>query len=217
MGSYVEIKILLMSFASSFTAVFAIVDPVAVIPVFLSLTERLSVRDRALISRKACVIAACILAVFALFGEGIFHLFGISMPAFRIAGGILLLLLGIAQLNAHRVRVKTEEENESMAREDISIFPLATPLLAGPGAISTVVLQASQTKGPLALVIFLTAIGLVFVSSYFFLKSAPYLYRLLGKTGINLVTRIMGIILTAIAVQFMIDGVRGILQNIKGI
>jgi multiple antibiotic resistance protein len=206
-----------MTFASSFTALFAIVDPVAVIPIFLSLTDRYTAHERAAVSFKACLIATIILSIFALTGEGIFRLFGISIPAFRIAGGILLLLFGIAQLNAHHERVKTEEENESFSRQDISIFPLATPLLAGPGAISTVVLQSSQVKGTLQSGLFLFAIASVFVTAYFLLKSAPHLYRFLGQTGINLVTRIMGIILTAIAVQFIIDGIMGVVSQAKSL
>ncbi len=212
-----DLKSSVMTFASSFSALFAIVDPVAVIPVFLSLTDRYSKQESAAVGRKACLIATLVMWVFALTGEGVFRIFGISIPAFRIAGGILLLLLGIAQLDAHRERVKTEEENESFAREDISIFPIATPLLAGPGAISTVVLQASQTKGLWSNILFLLAISSVFLASYYLLKSAPYLYRLLGKTGINLVTRIMGIILTAIAIQFIVDGVIGVMQQIKAL
>ncbi len=212
-----DLKTSFMTFASSFTALFAIVDPVAVIPVFLGLTDRFTAHERAAVSLKACGIASVILCVFAVTGEGIFRLFGISIPAFRIAGGILLLLLGIAQLEAHRERVKTEEENESYSRDDISIFPLATPLLAGPGSISTVVLQSSEIHGPVQGALFLLAIILVFVVTYFLLKSAPHLYRFLGKTGINLVTRIMGIILTAIEIQFIIDGVMGVMAQIKSL
>ncbi|HYX38234.1 MAG: MarC family protein [Pseudobdellovibrionaceae bacterium] len=210
-----DLKSSFMTFASSFTALFAIVDPLAVIPVYLGLTDRFSAKERSVVSLKACAIATVILSIFAVTGEGIFRLFGISIPAFRIAGGILLLLLGISQLEAHRERVKTEEENESFSREDISIFPLATPLLAGPGAISTVVLQSSQISGPLPTALFLASITCVFIASYFLLKSAPHLYRLLGRTGINLVTRIMGIILTAIAIQFIIDGILGVVAQVK--
>jgi multiple antibiotic resistance protein len=213
----VDLQTSIMTFATTFTALFAIVDPLAVIPVFLSLTDRYSGHERAAVSLKACAIATVILCVFAVTGEGIFRLFGISIPAFRIAGGILLLLLGIAQLDAHRERVKTEEENESFAREDISIFPLATPLLAGPGSISTVVLQSSQIHGPVQTILLLIAIVLVFVATYFLLKSAPHLYRFLGQTGINLVTRIMGIILTAIAIQFIIDGIMGVVSQAKAL
>jgi multiple antibiotic resistance protein len=211
----VDLNNSIMSFASSFTALFAIVDPIAVIPVYLSLTDRYSKQEKTSIGLKACLIATLVLCLFAITGEGIFRLFGISMDAFRIAGGILLLLLGIDQLAAHRERVKTEEENESFAREDISIFPLATPLLAGPGAISTVVLQSSQGSGIGQTILLLLAIASVFFVAFFFLKSAPYVYRVLGKTGINLVTRIMGIILTAIAVQFIIDGLMGVMRQMK--
>ncbi len=195
-----------LPFFSAFSALFAIIDPFAAIPIFLSLTNRYSEAERAHVVKKAMIVACGTLIIFALSGEGIFRLFGISIPAFRIAGGILLLKLGVEQLNAQRERVKVEEENESYAREDISIFPIATPLLAGPGAISTVVLQASQASSWTATVFFVLAIVLVFVLSYFLLKSAPYLFQVLGQTGLNLLTRIMGIILTAIAVQFIIDG-----------
>lgn len=205
----------ILPFFSSFTALFAIIDPFAVIPVFLSMTDRYAQIERTHVVKKATIVACAILIVFAVTGEGIFRLFGISIPAFRIAGGILLLKLGVEQLSARRERVKVEEEDESHAREDISIFPIATPLLAGPGAISTVVLQASQTQGVWANAQFLVAIVLVFVASYFLLKSAPALFRLLGQTGLNLVTRIMGIILSAIAVQFIIDGVTAVWQQLK--
>lgn len=207
----------IVSFFSSFTAVFAIVDPFAIIPIFLSLTDRLSERQRAQVCRKSTLVAMGVLLAFAAFGEGIFRLFGISIAAFRIAGGILLLLLGIAQLSAERERVKHEEEDESLEREDISIFPLATPLLAGPGAISTVVLQGSQSEGYLQKSLFFVAIVLVFIASYLLLRSAPYLYRVLGKTGLNLVTRIMGIILTAIAVQYIIDGLTSLWRDLQGL
>lgn len=207
----------IVSFFSSFSAIFAIVDPFAIIPIFLSLTDRLSNQERIRVCRKATLVAMVVLLAFAVFGEGIFRLFGISIPAFRIAGGILLLLLGIAQLSAERERVKHEEEDESLERDDVSIFPLATPLLAGPGAISTVVLQGSQTQSLLHKILFFLAIILVFVASYLLLRSAPYLYRVFGKTGLNLVTRIMGIILTAIAVQYIIDGLTSVWQQIQAI
>jgi multiple antibiotic resistance protein len=204
-----------VTFASTFTALFAIVDPFAMIPVYLSLTDRYSAQERTKVVKKATLIATGILVLFALSGEGIFRLFGISIPAFRIAGGILLLLLGIEQLQATRERVKSEEETESYARDDISIFPLAVPLLAGPGAISTVVLKASETTTFLGYTWLVTAIILVFLISFYLLKSAPYLFRHLGKTGVNLVTRLMGILLTAIAVQFIIDGIRGVWDTLS--
>ncbi len=206
-----------ISFASTVSSLFAIVDPFAVIPVFLTLTDRYENHERTALVKRSALISAAILAVFALSGETIFRIFGISMPSFRIAGGILLLLLGIAQLNATRERVKSEEESESYARDDISIFPLATPLLAGPGAISTVVLQSGQNPTWLWKILLLVAIALVFGAAYLILNSAPHVFRLLGKTGLNLLTRLMGIILTAIAIQFIVDGVVGVWKQMQGI
>ncbi|MBC7661989.1 MAG: MarC family protein [Chitinophagaceae bacterium] len=210
-----DFKLWFISFFSSFTALFAIVDPFALIPVFLTMTDRFSSGERRHVCSKAAIVASCILLSFAVAGEGIFHLFGISIPAFQIAGGILLLRFGIEQLSADRERVKREEETESFERRDISIFPMATPLLAGPGSISTVVIRASQIKSPLEELLFLLSIICVFIATYFLLRSAPYLYRLLRRTGLNLLTRIMGIILTAIAVQYIIDGLTAVWHQIQ--
>ncbi len=210
-----DLKVYLISFFSSFTALFAIVDPFALIPVFLTMTDRFTPAERRHVCSKAAIIATCILLSFAIAGERIFHLFGISIPAFQIAGGILLLRFGIEQLSADRERVKREEESESFERQDISIFPLATPLLAGPGSISTVVIRASTLKGIVDQVIFVLAIMSVFVITYFLLRSAPHLYRLLRRTGLNLLTRIMGIILTAMAVQYIIDGLTTVWRQLQ--
>ncbi len=207
-------KTLFVSFFSSFSALFAIVDPFALIPVFLMMTDRFSRKERLHVCFKASLVATGILLTFAIAGERIFQLFGISIPAFQIAGGILLLRFGIEQLSADRERVKREEESESFERQDISIFPMATPLLAGPGSISTVVIRSSQTKGIYDDILFLLAIVTVFVITYFLLRSAPYLYRLLRRTGLNLLTRIMGIILTAIAIQYIIDGLTTVWRQI---
>lgn len=199
-------------FAATFTAMIAIVDPFAVIPIYLTLTENYSHKERLVICRKAVLISLGILLLFAVTGTKIFSLFGISIPAFRIAGGILLLMLGIAQLSAEQKRVKSEEETESKIRDDVSIFPLATPLLAGPGAISTVILHSSNPfPGSLALY---AAIFVALLVTYFSLRAAPLIFKIMGRTGLNLFTRIMGVILTAIAVQFIIDGVTGVVQSL---
>jgi len=131
------------------------------------------------------------------------------MPAFQIAGGILLLMFGLSQLNRKRKRLGDGEEEEGMSKDDISIFPLATPLLAGPGAISTVVLFSSNSTSSIRVASLMFSILLVLSSAYFLLKLAPTVYRILGRTGLNVITRIMGIIVTAIAVQFIINGVKG--------
>lgn len=197
---------------STFIAVFVIVDPFAVVPVYLVLTERFSHAEVVRTRRKATLVGAGILVTFAVTGMSIFKLFSITLPAFQIAGGILLLLFGIAQLNGSRTRVKPEEQNESMERDDVSVFPLGTPLIAGPGAISTVVLYAASNRTPLTVGVLVASILLALAAAYLVLKAAHPLYRVLGKTGLNLVTRIMGLILTAVAVQFILNGARGALQ-----
>ncbi len=200
---------------ASFVAVFVIVDPFAVIPVYLALTDRFSREERRTIRLKASLIACAILGAFGVSGMAIFDVFGITIPAFQIAGGILLLQIGIAQLNAKRARGRGIKQIEVQEREDISIFPLATPLLAGPGAISTVVLASSKSQGVLRHVELTVAIFLVMVATYIILKAAPILYRFLGETGLSLLTRIMGIILTAISVQFILNGIKGALVMMK--
>lgn len=202
----------LQTFLSTFVAIFVIVDPFAVVPVYLMLTERYTVPDIVKTRRKATMVAGGLLITFALTGLSIFKVFSITLPAFQIAGGILLLLFGIAQLNGSRARVKPEEQSESMEREDVSVFPLGTPLLAGPGAISTVVLYAASFRSPAKMTMLVAAIVSALGAAYLVLKTAYPLYRVLGKTGLNLITRIMGLILTAVAVQFILNGTKGALQ-----
>lgn len=198
----------LINFLSTFVAVFFILDPFATVPMYLVLTERFSADMTSRIRKKACIVALCILLVFAFTGLSIFKLFGITLPAFQIAGGILLMLFGLAQVNANRPRVREEEKTESMERDDVSVFPLGTPMLAGPGAISTVVLMSTEAGSPVRLAVLILAIVLAVSATYLALRVAPMLLRVLGRTGLNIITRLMGMILTAIAVQFILNGIR---------
>lgn len=193
-------------FANLVLALFVIIDPFAVVPVFLSITQHSDRDHRKRTALKASLIAFGILGFFAVFGLLLFDFFGITLPAFQIAGGILLLRLGLDQLSADRTRVKPEEAAESMMKEDVSVFPLATPLLAGPGAISTVVLLSSKQESFVEKGMLFVAILVAILASYIMLRSASRLNQILGRTGLNLLTRIMGIILTAISIQFIING-----------
>ena len=195
--------------AGAFVAIFVIVDPFSVVPIYLTLSKGHSSEQRRVTRNKASFIAGAILVAFAVTGMGIFNVFGITLPAFQIAGGIMLLSLGLEQLNADRDRVKAEEEQEGLDADDISVFPLATPLLAGPGAISTVVLYASSAQSWRQLTGLVIAIGLTLAATYILLALAPRVFKVLGRTGLNLFTRLMGIILTAVAIQFIIDGLGG--------
>ena len=177
----------------------------------MTLTERFSEEHRRSICQKATLIAFAILVSTALAGLKLFELFGITLPAFQIAGGILLLMIGMAQLNAARRKVNTSEQDEGYERDDVTVFPLAMPLLAGPGSMSTVVLLATKSSSLLRTSELIVAIAACMLLSYIVLRAAKYLFRLLGNTGLNLFSRIMGLILTAIGVQFVINGVHDVL------
>jgi multiple antibiotic resistance protein len=194
-------------FTGAFVTIFFIVDPFAVVPVYLSMAERFDKPGLRAVRLKATVYALAILSVFAVTGMTVFELFGITLPAFQIAGGILLLMMGVSQLNAQRKKVSAEEEDESLHRDDISVFPLAMPLLAGPGAISTVILLTTEAGSVLRRVELMVAIVLCMVASFLVLSASAGLKRVLGRTGLNILSRIMGIVLTAVAVQFILNGV----------
>lgn len=202
---------------NTFVSVFVMVDPFAAIPVYLVLTERFTQIEVKKTRRKAILVASCILLSFAITGMSVLNFFGISMPALRIAGGILLLKFALEQMKGSPEKIKHEEEDESLHRDDISIVPLAMPMLAGPGAISTIVVQSTRATQILNFTLLIVAIFLVMWISALILNSSQYLYRLLGKTGLNLLGRIMGILIAAIAIEFIITGMREsfpILQNL---
>lgn len=195
---------------STFTTLMFVVDPAGVVPLFLSVTPSQTLEERRHTARRASIAAFCILSTFAVLGGALFRVLGISMGAFRIAGGVLLFLLAIDMLRAQRSRTRTspEEEAEGVDKPDVSVFPLAIPMLAGPGASSTVMVLVSRAetwpqRACVAVTILLTA----FVS-YWVLSSANLIERQLGQTGMNVLERIMGLILAATAVQFVIDGVK---------
>ena len=203
-------------FTGAFVTLFFIVDPFAMVPAYLALSERFTPDDQRHIRRKATLIALGLLIAFAVTGMKFFELFGITLPAFRIAGGILLLVIGVGQLNADHARVSSDEHSEGLAKDDISVFPLATPLLAGPGAISTMILYSTGARSVLRLVELMMAIVVCFAVTYLILRFSPALLRLMGKTGLKLLSRLMGIVLTAVAVQFMISGITDAWHAVKG-
>lgn len=196
---------------TAFTTLFVIIDPIGLSPLFLTLTRGYNPALRRRIAFRACGIALGILLVFALFGERILEVIGISMPAFRIAGGILLFLTALDMLFERRqTRRKDQAEGgQEEHQDDPSAFPLAIPLLAGPGAIATVILLVGEARSTLdvMLVIAVMILVLALVLVLFFLASP--LEKALGKTGIAVATRLMGMLLAALAIQFILDGVAG--------
>ncbi len=195
----------------AFTTFFITIGPVDVAFMFAVLTAGLSARQRRLVALRGTLIATLILLTFALFGEAVLGWLGISLPALRTAGGILLLLIGIDMVFARSsggVSTTEEEAREARGRADISVFPLATPLLAGPGAMGAAILMMSRAGGDVAAqAVVLGALLLVLALALGCLLLALQIHRFLGTTGSHVLTRVLGVLLCALAVQFIFDGI----------
>jgi multiple antibiotic resistance protein len=193
----------------TFTSVLFIVDPIAVVPTYLVITQGQDAAQRRLTARRACVAATIILVTFALAGKGIFGIFGITMPAFRIAGGLILWLVAMDMLHGNRsTQEGAAEIVEGQAKEDVAVTPLAMPMLAGPGAISTVMVLSGQARTTPQTIAVYASILLTSLIAWLTLRAGERLVARMGQTGIRVMTRIMGLLLAAIAVQFVITGVR---------
>ena len=196
----------------AFTTFFATINPIGVAAMFAALTVTANAKTRRMMAIRGTVIAACILLSFALLGEYLLTGLGISLAALRISGGILLLLIGIDKVFARAsngASTTREEQEEAQIKEDISVFPLATPLLAGPGAMGATILLISEVKDSVShQLIVAGAIIAVLLITLAALLSASKLQKLLGVTGMHVVGRVMGVLLAALAVQFILDGIR---------
>ncbi|HEY3220614.1 MAG TPA: NAAT family transporter [Gemmatimonadales bacterium] len=193
-----------------FTSILFIVDPFAVIPTFLAMTVRDSPLQRRLLARRGAWTCAITLIAFALGGSMIFKIFGITIGAFKIAGGVLIGLNALDMVQARRSQQRETpvETAEGIQKDDIGIMPLGVPMLAGPGAISTVMVLALGAKSAAATATVYISIALTAVITYLVLSAASMVERRLGQTGMRILTRLMGLVLCAIAVQFIIDGIK---------
>lgn len=199
----------LMLLLASFTSLFSVVNPLAAMPVFLTLTGGDSDAERASLAKKACTYMFGVLIVFLLIGTFLLSFFGISLPGIRIAGGLIIMRAGYAMLSPESSGKKLTEEDQAaaMEKEDISFSPLALPLLSGPGSIAVVIGFASQAGGVYDYVIHGIAIFLVVLTAYILLRLAPISAKYIGHTGLNVMTRLMGFIVLAISVQFILSGI----------
>jgi multiple antibiotic resistance protein len=193
------------------SAIFVVVDPVAAVPFFLAMTSDQSPEERRRTARRAALGAWMILTAFALLGALIFRALGITIPAFKIAGGVLLLLIAVDMIrtNPSPTRITGPEVEAGAEKDDVAIVPLAMPLLAGPGSVATVIVLMGQVS-PHRLwdgAAVLGAVALVSASAWWILAAATRVERVLSRTGMNILERVAGMLLAAIAVQFMIDGV----------
>jgi len=198
-----------------FTSILFIVDPFAVIPTFLAMTPRDSPAQRRVLAKRGALTCAITLIAFALGGSVIFKVFGITIGAFKIAGGVLIGLNALDMVQARRSqqRETPAERAEGIEKDDIGIMPLGVPMLAGPGAISTVMVLALGAKTVAATAAVYVSIILTAVITFYVLAAASMVERRLGQTGMRILTRLMGLVLCAIAIQFIIDGIKLSFQN----
>lgn len=201
---------MLQFFLDSFIILFVVIDPIGLVPMFATLTQGVPAAWRRRMAIRATLTAAGILVVFVLAGDLLLRALGIGMPAFQIAGGVLLFLLAVDMVLARPSGLRgptAREQKEAERSRDISVFPLAIPLIAGPGALTTVLLRVGDRgDDPAAILAVLGVLVLVLALTLTTLLLTPQLMRLMGETGANVVTRVFGVVLAALAVQYTLDG-----------
>jgi multiple antibiotic resistance protein len=199
----------------AFTSLLAIVNPLSAVPLFLATTAHYDARHRRATLQIAVATAVAVLVVFAAVGTWILRFFGVTTDAFRIAGGILFFGVGSDMLAARRSRAKTTETEdvEAELQTEVGVIPLGLPTLAGPGAITTVITLTAQAATPTRRASVFVAIVLVLAASWAVLAVAPAMLRRLGHTGLNVMTRIMGLLIMVLGVQFVLDGVRAFIAS----
>jgi multiple antibiotic resistance protein len=192
------------------SSIFFLVDPFAAIPSFLAITESVDPVRRKRMAKKGAVTCFIVLTSFALAGQYIFQMFGIKLPAFEVAGGLILLLIGLDMLEAKRSPTQEAhgDTEEAAAKEDAGIVPLGIPMLAGPGAISSVMVLVGQVPSiwHWEMGAILGSIALTCLISYWVLAGASHVRKVMGETGIRILVRIMGLLLVALAMQFFVNG-----------
>jgi multiple antibiotic resistance protein len=213
-GPYVRFSLLAVS------SIFFLVDPFAAIPSFLAITDGVDATRRSRMARKGALTCFIVLTTFAVAGRLIFRMFGISLPAFEVAGGLILLLIGLDMLEAKRspTQEASGDTEEASHKEDAGIVPLGIPMLAGPGAISSVMVLVGQVRTAWQMAAIVGCIAFTAVVSYFVLSGASRVRLFLGETGIRILVRIMGLLLVALAMQFFVNGLTdlGLIQRQTG-
>ena len=197
-----------------FTSFFTLVNPLGTMPIFLSMTDGLSNEERQAIARKATFVAFIILSAFTISGQYLFQFFGISTNGFRIAGGFIIFKIGYDMLQAHFTHIKLNEQEQQHYANNISITPLAIPMLCGPGAIANGIVLMEDADDLLTKAVLIAVICRVFLVTYAILRASTRLVKLLGETGNNVLMRLMGLILMVIAVECFVSGIRPILTDI---
>ncbi|MBW4526688.1 MAG: MarC family protein [Phormidium tanganyikae FI6-MK23] len=199
--------------ARAFLTLLVVIDPVGLMPIFMTLTGKYTPAQQDRIAQRAVIVAGGILVVFALIGNGLLRYLGISIEAFQIAAGLLLLKIAVDMVFAQRERETAEEEQEAYLRDDISVFPLAIPLIAGPGTLASLLILTTEVNGrSFGMVILLSVVVVVLGIAYIVFRLSKRLASAFGQTGINVVTRVLGVLLSALAVQYVLTGVMSAAQ-----
>ena len=193
----------LATLIAAFATLFVVIDPIGLTPLFVALTQGADAAHRRAVALRASVLGFIILLLFALFGEAVLGFIGISMSAFKISGGILLLLTALDMLFERRTK---RREDKVVELPDPSVFPLATPLIAGPGAIASVILLMGEADGLAGSLTVVGVLAVVVLCVFLLFVAGGALEKIVGQTGINVVTRLLGMLLAALAVQFILDG-----------
>lgn len=195
----------------SFGSLFIIIDPIAAVPAFLTMTARESVPSRLRTARTACIVAVGILAGFGLAGPSLFRILGITMPAFQIAAALVLLLVALDMLRAQRspVQETAEETAEGVTKDDVAVTPLAMPMLAGPGALSTMILLDTQAQTWAHRAILYSCLAAVGIASYVTFMVVGRGAHWLSPIAIKIIARLMGLLLVAVAIQFIFNAIKG--------
>jgi len=208
----------LAAYAALIVTLFAIVDPIGTLPFFIALTQDFNEEDRRFMVRRSVLVLGVVLASFAVAGRFLFEAFGFTLGAFEIAGGILLFVIAFDMLQGEitRTRLSTEDRADAIARRDeLSVVPIGIPLLAGPGAISTVMIYEGEAGTDLlGILATFVAIGVVTIAAFVTLRYGQRIFRSLGRVGIMALTRVLGLLLAAVGVQFVVYGVTAVLPHL---
>jgi multiple antibiotic resistance protein len=192
-----------------------VVDPLAAVPPFVALTHELGIAARRSIARRAVLVGFGIAIFFLLLGPALLHWLGVSVDAFRISGGVLLFAAAVPMLFGHRPQLQAPQADERRTvGEDLAIFPLAIPLLTGPGAIATILLLTERARGPLGLLALAGAVSVVYATAWLALRAGERLLLRIGEGKLHIATRVLGIVLAALAVQYVLDGIAGVVRGL---
>jgi len=199
---------------STLISIFAIINPMGAVPNYAVLTQGFDPKDKRMVVKKAVLVAGGILIVFTLLGRLIFEALHITVDGFRVAGGAVLFLIAMEMVrgNTPQAKLNPKEKKENLERDQVGVVPLGIPLLAGPGSITTVMIAVadSPTNKFLGMLVVIASVLLVLLFAYLVLRNSDKIFKRLGRTGTKIFSRIMGLLLGAIAVQFMADGIKGL-------